>query len=250
MDPADPVDVPPPIDDIRAEREKASNYIKSVHDEFVRVSDEIRGKCSFDTVEKMREVAVEIEKNAKRIEDRLAEHKAYTPDDIDRLEIQINEWVEADKKAAAYAAYLKWKEEIETLNGQYEALTGEIETLRTDRKKTLAAMNLGIKGLEIGEDNFLYHDGALRGITKTNRVGNWSAAESVQVFFSIGACFAGQMKVLVVDNAESLDEATTAAVSKWAEKTGFLVILLKVANIPEELEEGIIYLVEGEVVKV
>jgi hypothetical protein len=81
-------------------------------------------------------------------------------------------------------------------------------------------------------------------------VSNWSAAESVQVFFSIGARFAGAMKVLVVDNAESLDETTAGAISKWAEKNSFLVILLKVASVPEELEEGIIYLKEGEVLTV
>ncbi len=56
------------------------------------------------------------------------------------------------------------------------------------------------------------------------------------------------MKVLVVDNAESLDLKTVTAISDWAEKAGFLVIMLKVAEMPEELEEGIIYLKEGEVI--
>jgi hypothetical protein len=55
------------------------------------------------------------------------------------------------------------------------------------------------------------------------------------------------MKVLIVDNAESLDEKTTGAISKWAETSGFLVILLKVALVPEKLEEQIIYIKEGEV---
>jgi hypothetical protein len=58
------------------------------------------------------------------------------------------------------------------------------------------------------------------------------------------------MKVLCVDNAESLDEETTKVISDWAEKNKFLVILLKVAAIPETLEEGVIYLREGEVVSV
>jgi hypothetical protein len=34
----------------------------------------------------------------------------------------------------------------------------------------------------------------------------------------------------------------------WAEKAGFLVITLRVAEAPETLEEGVIYLKEGEVV--
>ena len=109
-------------------------------------------------------------------------------------------------------------------------------------------MKLGVKGLEIGEDNLLYHNGAVRGITETQKTGNWSTAESVQVFFGLGARFSGEMKVLVADNAESLDTKTTEAITKWADGAGFLVIMLKVAEVPETLEEGIIYLKEGEVV--
>jgi hypothetical protein len=56
------------------------------------------------------------------------------------------------------------------------------------------------------------------------------------------------MKVIIVDNAESLDSKTTAIISDWAEKSSLLVILLKVADVPESLEDGIVYVREGEVV--
>jgi hypothetical protein len=62
-----------------------------------------------------------------------------------------------------------------------------------------------VSGLEIGEDNMLYHHGVPRGITKSNKVNSLSTAESARVFFSLDARFAGNMKVLVVDNAESPD---------------------------------------------
>jgi DNA repair ATPase RecN len=247
INPVESKEAPAAIDNIRAERQKAVDYMKSVRAEFNKVSDEIRGMCYFQTVADMRKTAEWIETNIKRIETTLAKHKTYTQDDVDNLDNQINEWIEEDRKATEYKKYLRWKEETEGLTRRYEALTNEIETLRSERKKVLASMKLGIRGLEIGDDNFLYHKGVMRGITKANKIGNWSTAESVQIFFSIGACFSGAMKVLVVDNAESLDESTTGAISKWAERNGFLVILLKVAEIPEELEEGIIYLKEGEV---
>jgi hypothetical protein len=108
-------------------------------------------------------------------------------------------------------------------------------------------MKLRVTGLEIGEDNMLYHNGVLRGITKSNKTGNWSTSESVQVFFGLGSRFAGKMKVLVVDNAESLDAKTTETITAWADTAGFLVIMLRVAEMPEELEEGVIYIREGEV---
>jgi hypothetical protein len=57
------------------------------------------------------------------------------------------------------------------------------------------------------------------------------------------------MKMLVVDNAESLDEDTQKIMSDWASKSGFLVVLLKVGEIPEDKEDGVIYVKEGEIVK-
>jgi hypothetical protein len=172
--------------------------------------------------------------------------KSYTQADVDDMDKRFVEWNTEEENAKKWDAYCEKKKTIEHLTGQYEALTHEIEALRDSRKKALSGITL-IKGVEIGEDNMLYNKGILRGITETNKIDNWSTAESVQVFFSIGAAFAGKMKVLVVDNAESLDGDTTAAISKWAEKNEFLVILLKVADVPAEMEEGIIYLKEGEV---
>jgi hypothetical protein len=55
------------------------------------------------------------------------------------------------------------------------------------------------------------------------------------------------MKVLAVDSAESLDAETTDTITKWAEKARFLAIMLLAAEVPEELEEGIIDIREGEV---
>jgi hypothetical protein len=246
--PVDEVKHPDPIDALKAEREEAVCYIKSLDEEFARKSEEVRQKCNFKAVSDMREVATLIEKNAARIEVQLAKRKTYTQSDVDAFDKQLADWYEGEKKAVAYDQYLKNKVEIETLSAQYDGLTTEIETLRESRKKALANMRLA-KGLEIGEDNLLYHNGIVRGITETNRVGNWSTAENVQVFFGLGARFSGEIRVIVVDNAESLDENTVAAISEWAESASYLVILLKVASIPEELEEGIIYLKEGEVLK-
>jgi hypothetical protein len=190
-----------------------------------------------------------IDESVKRAKDLIDEAgKPYTQAEVDDMDQKFVDWNTEEEKAKKWDAYALKKKEIERLTTQYETLTREIEALRESRKKTLAGITL-IKGLEIGEDNMLYNNGILRGITDTNKEDNWSTAESVQVFFSLGAYFAGKMKILVVDNAESLDSDTTAAISRWAEKNQFLIILLKVADIPDLLEEGIIYLKEGEILK-
>jgi chromosome segregation ATPase len=253
LDPVEEAEHPDPVDSIQAEREKAKTYIDFEKDLYNRASDYVRKFCDFHTLEDIAALRRVIDSAEKKISAELSTAlktagRAYNQDDLEAIESQLAEWVEAEQKAKNYDDYLVKKEQLEKLNADYAALTGEIESLREQRKKSLASMKL-VKGLEIGEDNLLYHNGNVRGITDTNRVGNWSTAESVKVFFSIGSIFSGELKVLVVDNAESLDGKTTGAISAWAEKEEFLVILLKVADVPEELEEGIIYVREGEVIK-
>jgi hypothetical protein len=243
----DEVEHPTSIDDIKAEREKTRKY-QMIYGEAQGVAKEkVQRALSFAyTFEELENIIPLLKNEVKGGRDKLVGFKAYTKADVAALDKQIAEWYDTEEKAKKWDAYCERKRELERLAEQYETLTHEIEALRESRKKTLAGITL-IKGLEIREDNFLYYKGTLRGITETNKEDNWSTAESVQVFFSIGASFSGKMKVLVVDNAESLDDVTTGIISKWAEKSSFLVILLKVANVPEELEEGIIYVKEGEI---
>ena len=239
---------PDPIDDIKAERVRADEFLKWKRTLFESAIDVIRQKgMSIDSILGLKNFAAEILELAAMIEKKLSAVQPYEQSDVEALDKKIADWFDIEEKAKAWDVYIEKKAQCDTLDAQYAALTAEIEDIRLGRKKVLADMNLGVKGLEIGEDNMLYHNGALRGITKSNKTGNWSTAESVQVFFGMGARFAGQMKVLVVDNAESLDAKTTGAITKWAEKSGFLVIMLRVAEVPEELEEGVIYIREGEV---
>jgi DNA repair exonuclease SbcCD ATPase subunit len=239
---------PPKIDELKAERETASNFLKVQREAMDKAAEYIRSKCVFSTVEDIAALKTVIDAAVKRTGEIIgAAGKPYTRADIDDMDKRFVDWNTEEEKAKKWDAYCEKKKELERLTGQYEALTSEIEALRESRKKTLSGITL-IKGLEIREDNFLYYKATLRGITDANKVDNWSTAESVQVFFSIGANFSGKMKVLVVDSAESLDDVTTDIISKWAEKSGFLVILLKVANVPEELEEGVIYVKEGEII--
>jgi DNA repair exonuclease SbcCD ATPase subunit len=247
-DPVEEVKHPDPIESIQAERSAAAEYLNKLRNTLVKASDYIRSRCVFNSIADIEALHEVISKSVETVKVHLKDDKVYTQADIDAMDKQITDWVEKDRKATAYDEYIEWKNETDKLNTLYETLTAEIETFREMRKKTLAGIKLGMKGLVIGEDNLLYHNGAVRGITETNKVGNWSTAESVKVFFTIGASFSGELRVLVVDNAESLDEQTTKAISDWAETAEFLVILLKVASMPDELEEGIIYVRNGEVI--
>jgi hypothetical protein len=100
--------------------------------------------------------------------DKLTSYKPYTKADVEALDKQIMEWFDTEEKAKKYDAYIE-KKQYDDLDRLYDTITDEIEKLRAQRKKALVDMNLRIPGLEIGEDNMLYHNGVLRGITKTNK---------------------------------------------------------------------------------
>jgi chromosome segregation ATPase len=238
---------PPEIDDLQAEREAAIAYLEKEAEILVKAANYIKEKCVFNSLEEIAKLKAVIDDASDHAIDKLKNEKKYTHEQLVELERQYSDWLKLEQKALAYDEYRKKTDKIDSLTKQYNSLTGEIEELREQRKKMLSGMKI-LKGLEISEDNALVHNGAIRGITDTNKVGNWSTAESVQVFFSIAARFAGDMKVIVVDNAESLDSKTTEIISKWAETAQFLVLLLKVADVPENLEDGIIYVREGEIV--
>ena len=240
---------PDPIDNIKEEKERAREYQKAYADALLEAGERIKravnAAADFESLEK---IIPEAKTAITSGRNKLFGFRAYTKADVEALDKQIAEWYETEEKAKAFDAYVEKKKQCDDLDKSYAALTAEIEGLRKQRKEVLAGMRLGVKGLEIGEDNMLYRNGVLRGITKSNKTGNWSTSESVQVFFGLGARFSGQMKVLVVDEAECLDANTTGIITKWAEQAGFLVIMLRVAEIPEELEEGVIYIREGSVI--
>ena len=249
LDPVEEAKHPEPVDKIKKEKEESRKYQQAYAAAHNVAVEAVRKKLSLTyTFEELENLIPIIKNLVKEGRTQIDGFKAYTKEDIEALDEQIAQWYETEEKARKYDEYFAKKEQLDKLNAAYEALTAEIETLRENRKKTLSEMKLGVKGLTIGEDNFLYHNDNVRGVTDTNKTGNWSTAESIKVFFSIGATFCGDLKVLVVDNAESLDEKATKVISDWAESAQFLVILLKVASVPQELEEGVIYIREGEVI--
>jgi len=241
-------DHPPKIDEIKEMREAAAAYLKKVAETIEKASNYIKENCKFNSIEDIGNLHKVVDDAQKCAFSKIKDDKAYTQADLDGLERKFSDWINIENKAKAYDDYIAKKTKIDNLAAEYEKLDKEIKELREKRKTVLSEMKLGIDDLVISEENQLVYKGAIRGITDTDKVSNWSSAESVKVFFSIAARFCGEMKVIVVDNAETLDEKTTAAISDWSEKNQFLVLLLKVATVPETLEDGIIYVKDGEVI--
>jgi DNA repair exonuclease SbcCD ATPase subunit len=241
-------DHPPKIDEIKEKREAAQAYLKKVAETIEKATNYIKNNCKFDSIEDIGKLHEVVDAAQKCAFSKIKDDKAYTQKDLDDLERKFSDWIDIENKAKTYDDYIAKKTKFDNFIAEYEKLDKEIKELREKRKTVLSEMKLGIDDLTISEENQLIYKGAIRGITDTDKVSNWSSAESVKVFFSIAARFCGEMKVIVVDNAETLDEKTTAVISDWSEKNQFLVLLLKVATVPESLEDGIIYVKDGEVI--
>lgn len=237
-----------PIDELQEEKEKATEFLNTIKNSFEKVAAEIR-TAPFESEADIDFIIERLTKAKSNLHTWLKKQKKqYTLEDIQKIDNAILEWNKNEVAANAYDKYLADVAEIEKLDKEYSDFNVKIEAKRQERKNVLASMELGVAGLEINENNQLVHNGAIRGITKSNVIGNWSTAQSIQVFFSLGVRFAGELKMMVIDNAESLDDEHTTIISQWAEKLGFLVILLKVGDVPEEKDEDVIYLKNGEVV--
>ena len=159
---------PPPIDDIKAEREKTRQYQKACAEAQTFAQEAIRRAVNDSyTLEDLENIVPVISGEVAAARKKLTGFRAYTKEDVQALDAQIAEWFDLEDKAKAYDTYLEKKNQCETLDRQYETFTAEIEDLRAQRKAALSNMKLGVKGREIGEDNLLYHNGVVRGITKS-----------------------------------------------------------------------------------
>lgn len=227
---------------IKKKIEEKTSYYKEINHMIINA--EISDLKTFEMYISKLQEALAI---AREMEER--EERVYSKDDIEKIDNEILEWNKTEAKANLYDKYLADCEEIKKLDDLYQDFTKKIDAKRKERKEVLNSMELGINGLEITDDGKLLHNGVLRGITKTNPIGNWSTAQTLQVLFLLGLRFCGKLKVMVVDNAESLDEVHTKLISELAEKHDFLIIMLKVGGIPEDLEENIIYIKDGNIVK-
>ena len=200
---------------------------------------------NINNLEKLVDMLQQMLPIARELEER--DERKCNEEYLNKIDIEIAEWNKNEAMATAYDRYVETLKQVEALDEEYKNLTKKIEEKREKRKKALNGMNLGVAGLEITEDGKLLHNGVLRGITKTNPIGNWSTAQTIQVLFLLGLRFSGKLKIMVIDNAESLDETHTRLISKLAEDNGFLILMLKVGEVPDDLEEGVIYIKDGAI---
>jgi hypothetical protein len=149
----------------------------------------------------------------------------FIPEDEDEIQEQIDNIEQTNKVARLRAqyktAYAEWEEAQESADAAQETLTtidSEIE-----RKRAEAGSRLAIDGLSITDGVIMYKGKPLS-----------QAGTSAELRISIAVAIAlnknNRIKLLCIDDAESLDTDNTKLVLRMAKKAGFQVIMARVGD--------------------
>lgn len=155
------------------------------------------------------------------------------------IDSQIENAESINIKAHDYANYLEKRAEKQKLKDQYEDLTSEVEKLRAEKLKILAETPTGVPGLVITEEAVIHN-----GSTSEN----WSDAQGIDVACKLCIAQNPELKAVFIDKGESFDKKRLAALQDWAEKNDLQAFITVVDEVPENLEAGAFYVVEGEII--
>lgn len=155
------------------------------------------------------------------------------------IDSQIENAETLNIKAHEYTKYLEKRAEKQKLKDQYEALTGDIEELRKQKLKTLAETPTGVPGLVITEEAVFHNDIYSE---------NWSDAQGIDIAAKLCIAQNPELRAIFIDKGESFDKKRLAVLQDWAEKHDLQAFITVVEEIPENLEDGIFYISEGQII--
>jgi hypothetical protein len=112
----DRIKQPDPIDNIKAERQKAADQIAWRRMQFEEANEHLRKNCVFQTLDQLKEYKKLVDESEATLMSVLAsrearEKKAYTQADVDCFDKQLSAWIELKQKVDVYEKYLADKAE-------------------------------------------------------------------------------------------------------------------------------------------
>jgi len=151
---------------------------------------------------------------------------------------------ETNKKAQAFRENEEKRAEIKTLQDEYNDMSDRINQLRDSKKRILARQKMPVDGMEIilgGEkpDGIYY---------KGTHSENWSDSEGIQLSCDLCIAMNPKLKAIFIDRGESYDSDSLKILDEWAKKNDIQAIITIVDDIPEDKEDGVFYIEEGELV--
>lgn len=168
-------------------------------------------KAAEDTLRKARADAEVAAKSAQDLQD---ESTAELEENLRNVEV-MNEKIRAN--AAKEGAEL----EANNLQQEYEGLTEQIESVRSDRAGLLKEADLPLPGLSVKDGHLLYKGEPWDGM---------SGAEQLKVAVAIIRKLNPECGFVLMDKLEQMDTDTLREFGKWLEEEGLQVIATRVST--------------------
>lgn len=146
---------------------------------------------------------------------------ALNDQSTESIEAQIADFEAINAKVAANAQKATAHDEAEQYQAQYDALTVEIEGLRTARLALLEGANLPLPELTVEDGNLIY---------KGKQWDCMSGAEQYQVATAIVRKLNPECGFVLLDKLESMDLETLAEFGGWLKAEGLQAIATRVGT--------------------
>lgn len=148
---------------------------------------------------------------------------ALNAEDIDLTELarQLDSADETNRKIAANTERRKADTAAEALSAKYDELSGEIETVRAERRALLDGANLPLPGLGIEDGRLTMHG---------KPWGCMSGSEQLRAATAIVSRLKPECRFVLVDKLEQLDADTLREFGAWAEAQDMQVIGTRVST--------------------
>lgn len=198
------------------ENERKRRNARDMQERFMRAESNYKAamealKAAEDTLRKARADAEVAAKSAQDLQD---ESTAELEENLRNVEV-MNEKIRAN--AAKEGAEL----EANNLQQEYEGLTEQIESVRSDRAGLLKEADLPLPGLSVKDGHLLYKGEPWDGM---------SGAEQLKVAVAIIRKLNPECGFVLMDKLEQMDTDTLREFGKWLEEEGLQVIATRVST--------------------
>lgn len=198
------------------ENDRKRRNAREMQERFMRAESNYKAamealKAAEDTLRKARADAEVAAKSAQDLQD---ESTAELEENLRNVEV-MNEKIRAN--AAKEGAEL----EANNLQQEYEGLTEQIESVRSDRADLLKEADLPLPGLSVQDGQLLYKGEPWDGM---------SGAEQLKVAVAIIRKLNPECGFVLMDKLEQMDTDTLREFGKWLEEEGLQVIATRVST--------------------
>lgn len=138
---------------------------------------------------------------------------------IDAIDERIRDAYETNQAAVAYAEYLKKVGYADTIRENRNKNQANQAQVTADKNAYVAEQKLPFTGMSIGENGELLLDG------KEIRPPNFSTGRLIKVVASLKTQCGDNLKTVLIDDVELLDEENREKIVKWLIDQGFQVIM-------------------------